>query len=220
MNISNITPIKNGMNKEEAAIAIQKFLQTEVLKPENELHVKDIIKNEIVQTNGIGRMFQLVTFVDGSQWVPAFDGIQRFIGALYLKKALEHHKLIDFCAVETKFILQCPEETITITIKRSQDEPLKNLLTINSKNFISLSRYVGDKKPELTFPCNKFNLRKLTGFRDFMANANLRIRDGDNKVTVIDTEYNSFSSDDLENISPQEIDDTTFIFLEEKVISY
>ena len=42
----------------------------------------------VARLYGIGIMFQLVTFVDSSQWVPAFDGIQRFIGALYLKKSL------------------------------------------------------------------------------------------------------------------------------------
>lgn len=206
ISIRDITPVKDGMNKEEAATAIQNFLQTEVLKAENELRIKDIIKQESVQTNGTGRIFQLITLADGTQWVPAFDGLQRFLGALYLKKAIEHHKIRDFCAVESKFILKDSREAITITVKNPQNSPLKNVFTINSNNFISLSRYVGDKKPDFGFPCDASNLRKLTGFSDFAANANLRIRDGDNKVTVIDTEYSSFSSDGIENIPPQEIE--------------
>jgi hypothetical protein len=204
------------MNKEEAGGAIQRFLQTEVLNQENELYMKDISKQEYVQTNGTGRMFQLITFVDGTQWVPAADGLQRFLGALYLKKAIEHHNISDFCAVETKFILKGCEETITIKVKQLQDKPLKNIFTINSNDFISLSRYVGDKKPDLSFSCDKVNLKKLTGFSDFTVNANLRIQDGNPKVIVIDTEYGSFSNDDPVNIPSQEIEldigGTTFTF--------
>jgi hypothetical protein len=220
-NVRDITPIKGDMSKEQAEIAIYKFLQTEVLKEENELHMEDIVKQEKVQANGNGRMFPLITLVDGTQWVPAFDGLQRFLGALYLKKALEHHLISDFSVVETKFFVKDGEEDIIIEIKKLQDEPLKDIYTINSKNFISLSRYIGDKKPDLDFPFDLSNLRKLTGFSDFSANANLRILGEEKKVTVIDTEYGSFSNDDLGSSQrvESEIGGTTFTFSMKSFIS-
>lgn len=205
INIGDITPVKDGMSREEAEMVIQNFLQTEVFKRENELHMKDIVKQESVQTNGTGRIFQLITFADGTQWVPCSnDGLQRFLGALYLKKAIEHHNINDFCAVETRFILKDQRENITIVIKNPQDAPLKNIFTLNSNNFISVSRYVGDKKPDIFYSCDKLNLKKLTGFSDFTANANLRIQDGNHKVTVIDTEYGSFSNDNTVDTPSQE----------------
>ncbi|MBN9343280.1 MAG: hypothetical protein BGO76_03455 [Caedibacter sp. 38-128] len=198
ISIRDITPIKNSMNKEEAEKAIHDFFQTEVLIEENELYSEDIARQEFVRSNAIGRSFELITMKDGTQWVPAFDGLQRFLGALYLKKAIEHHNINDFRVVETKFMMKNLEEDIVISVKKLLDEPLKNIYTINSNNFISLSRYVGDEKLTLDYNCNLINLRYLTGFMDFAGNANLRILKGDNKVTVIDTEYRSFSSDVLE----------------------
>jgi hypothetical protein len=81
---------------------------------------------------------------------------------------------------------------------------LKNIFTINSDNFISFSRYVGDHKPTsddlyglgLDFG-GKYSLTHTAGYADFGENANLRIEHGADKVTVIDTEYSSFKNNNV-----------------------
>lgn len=227
-NIGNITPVKNTMtSKEEAKKAIQLFFQQEVLKPENELKESDIAAVQNVSTNGTGRIFTLITMADETQWVQGFGGIERFLGALYLKKAIEFHGLgNEWKVAETKFVLKKPiEEGITVTVKSSQKSPLKNIFTVDSRDFIPLSRYAGEEKPgtqscshirNLSPKCGK--LTTSTGFSDMLAFANFRVQEGDEKITVIDTEYRSFCSDTI--VTPpsdeveKEIGNFTFTFSE------
>ena len=94
------------------------------------------------------RHFQVLILNDNSEWVFGSGGLERFLGYLYLKKAIDHHGLAKFRAAETKFLYQPKQEgKISLTVKSANGTPLKNVRTIDSKDFISLSRYVGDTKP-------------------------------------------------------------------------
>jgi hypothetical protein len=197
INIGSITPVKDGMSKEEARIAIQAFLKEEVFKPQNEIHKEDIKTVELQSKNTVGT-YKIMTLKDNTKWVIATSrgGLQRFLGALYLRKAIDHADLKNWRAVETKFIMKNPENDITVTVKRSQEEPLIDIFTIGSDDFITVSRYAGDQKPSSDFdPAKTINFTKHTCFRDLAANANLRIQEGDNTIIVIDTEYGSFYND-------------------------
>jgi len=225
MNIGDITPVKDGMSKEEAKEAILSFLKNEVFKPENEIKQGDIISDT---TKAFGartaEKSRIITLKDGTQWIAGDKGLQRFLGALYLKKAIEHHGLHQWRAVETKFILKNTGETITIQVKKSQDDPLKNIFTINSDKFISFSRYIGDDKVTNTDLekilgdlIERHAITHATGFFD-MGSAgeypNLRIQD--HKITLIDTEYSSFKN--ANKVQPPsektelELGGTTFTF--------
>jgi hypothetical protein len=221
MNISDITPVKNGMNIEEARDKIKDFLKNQVLTPENLISSQDIIdEGEIILNSG--RMLEVITLKDQTTWVKGAGCLQRFVGALYLKKAIQAHNLNQWQAVESKIRFsknEIPPE-ITVTAKPALETPLKNLLTINSRNLISYSQYVGDTKPVSNpFDANVVllplkTLQELTGYHDFAAYANFRVQEGNNKVTIIDTEYGSFSSDNLPPSQPTElaINGATFVF--------
>lgn len=196
MTILDITPIKEWMSRAEAETALKTFLKKDVFNEEN-LFQHSIIKEEYVRPTP-GKTFLLITCEDGSQWVPNVDGLQRFIGALYLNKAIKYYDLRKWRAVETKFILHRPEEPFTIVIKKSQDTPLQNIFTINSAYFTTFSRYAGDLIPDMdTLYTEVSPIRKFTGYKDFAGGANVRIIPGVDKITLIDTEYTSFTTDDI-----------------------
>ncbi len=193
--IRSITPIKNGMPPEQRREAIQSFLK-ESLKPEYELKTTEI-SGQSRQCGGVGRLFQTYTLNDRSEWVMGEGGLNRFLGHLYLKKAIEHYDLKTLCVVETRFAYKNPSNDITINIHPNGKNSLKNIPIIDSMDFYSLSRYVEDER--LTFENadtairNELSiLRKKIGFTDIEGYANLRRKDG--RVHIIDTEYGSFSN--------------------------
>jgi hypothetical protein len=188
--ISEITPIKDGMTKVDAEKATKLILK-EILVSENMLEVKDIVSNE-TKMCGV-RGFQLITLKDGSEWVVGDRGIERLIGAQYLKKNLA---VEGWDVVKTKFIYKPnSDNVIKVELMNANEKPLENLLTLCSSDFISLSKYVGDKKPT---PQNSKLIRKTkvvdeTGFNDMVLNANLREQENGD-IVIIDTEYCSFTS--------------------------
>ena len=191
MDIRAITPIKSGMNSEQQREAIESFLK-ESLKPEYEFKTAEIIGKQTRQC--IARSFQTYTLKDGSEWVMGQGGLNRFLGHLYLKKAIEHYDLKTVCVVETRFAYKSDGD-ILVSIKPNNEDPLKNLPLIDSMDFFSLSRYIGDER--LTRVDAKENeeleiLRTEIGFTDMTFYENLRRSDG--KIRIIDTEYGSFSN--------------------------
>ncbi|MEN8236358.1 MAG: hypothetical protein ABFQ95_02235 [Pseudomonadota bacterium] len=200
-----------------------------VFKPENEINERGIVSDTTKKFGTRGDAQRFITLKDNTKWVGSKDGLQRFLGALYLKKAINNHRpentsVSKFRAVETKFMIKGQPKNITIKIKKSKDNPLKNIFTINSDNFISFSRFVGDHKPTdadllrlgVDFS-GKYALTYTNGYSDFVQNTNLRIASKDNKVTVIDTEYSSFRNINNKVKAPSqktesEIGGSTFTF--------
>lgn len=198
MDIRAITPIKSGMNSEQRRGAIQSFLRESLTNKGMELKTADISSEQKRQCGGVGRLFDTYTFKDGSEWVMGAGGLNRFLGYLYLQKAIEHYGLKNVCVAETRFAYKKPSGAISISVKPIGDKPLENIPTIDSQDFFSLSRYVGDDRPALGEVNEELDiLHTKIGFTDFLLNSNLRKKDG--KIYVIDTEYGSFSST---NISP------------------
>ena len=140
--ISEITPIKDGMTKDQAKNATKHFLQ-DIVTSQNMLRVKDIATQDSKDC-GV-RSYTLITMNDGSKWVPGSEGIERLIGAHYLKKNLA---IEGWSVVETKCFLKNEQESkIVVKHKSAESKPLQNIITIQSADFISVSKYVGDKKP-------------------------------------------------------------------------
>jgi hypothetical protein len=224
-NLRSITPLRKDMNDEQQREAIQVFLQ-DSLKPESEIKEPELLERNKITRKVALRQFETYTLTDGSEWVQGGVGLDRFLGYLYLKKAMEAYGLKKVCVVETRYthIKQYDDMDsgdisinigdfgkISISIDRSgkiTEEPV-----INSKNFCSLSRYVGDKyltylalvndkdaKTELNI------LNKKIGFRDMscvqngssFTYSNLREKDG--MIYIIDTEY--FSFEDYSKLDP------------------
>ena len=214
--INAITPIKDGMSTIEAERAIKFFLK-EILRG-NLLRAEDVIQ-EATKTCGV-RTYTLITLKDNTQWVLGNNGLERLIGAAYLKNNLT---LDGWNVVETKCFLQDgTSEKIICTITEVESEPLKNILTIHSNDFISCSKYMGDKNPSAfvggkylsSIDGDKQTITSETGFHDFACNNNIR-QQKDGTMTLIDTEYFSFSSDDATPISTEtnvELGGAEFIF--------
>lgn len=196
-NIDQITPIKQTMTREEAERATHKFLCEEILTADKFITPLDIKEQKTSSATGATRLFPMVVLHDGSEWALACDGLQRLIGMVYLEKAIAAHNLKSWQVVETKFYMPNPNNPFTVTIKRASKEPLANLFTIDSPDFYTLSRYVGDEKPKYTFNQSEQNhiFTKLTGYIDLQHNTNLRVQQTNNKTIVIDTEYRSFTND-------------------------
>lgn len=190
IDISSITPIKSGMNSgPQRREAIQAFLK-DSLKPEYELQGDKMLEQH-VRKCGV-KECETYTLEDGSEWVQGSGGLNRFLGHLYLKKAIEHYNLETLRVVETRYVYINGDNSITVSINPSG--PLRNVPVIDSKDFLSFSRYIGDERPvaaekereELEI------LRTRIGFTDMAFYGNLRRYDG--KIYIIDTEYGSFSS--------------------------
>jgi hypothetical protein len=99
--------------------------------------------------------------------------------------------------VETHFAYRKLSGDISVTIQPAKYDNLKNIPVIDSIDFFSLSRYVGDVRPQaLEIELNEYEelktLQNKIGFTDMLAYANLRRKDG--KIIIIDTEYGSFSN--------------------------
>jgi hypothetical protein len=126
--------------------------------------------------------------------------LERLLGSIYLKKAISSHGLENIQAVETRFFVkQTADNNFYVDIKCPNEHPLENIFTIDSKGFITFSRYMGDTKPKTLWGQN---LNK-TGFHDFAFFANLRLVD-DTIITVIDTEYSSFKNDEVVSCPSEE----------------
>lgn len=203
--INKITPIQDGMSKIEAEQATKLFLR-ELLQG-NLLQLEDIVHTEVKSCGARG--YKLITLRDDSSWVVGAQGLERLIGAAYLKNNLSLDK---WDVSETKCFLKDElKENINFRVKKAEDKPLQNILTIHSDDFISCSKYVGDKKPahvpfgEPGFGAlvkAKSTVTLETGFNDFAYNANLREQD-DGTIILIDTEYRSFSNNGATPISPE-----------------
>jgi hypothetical protein len=180
------------MNSEQRKQVIQSFLK-ESLKPEHELKQAEISGSQFRQCGARG--FNTYVLKDGSEWVMGQGGLNRFLGHVYLKKAIEHYGLETLRVVETRYAYKNPNSDITINIHTNGQDKLKNIPVIDSKDFFSLSLYVGDNRPKEVG--DKENeeleiLRTKIGFTDMTFYANLRKYEG--KIYIIDTEYGSFSS--------------------------
>ena len=198
--IKEITPVRTGMTREEAEEAVKLFLQ-DVLTSENMLKQENITTSEFKVVAG-GRRYELITMEDGSRWVQGDKGLERFIGADYLEKNLD---VEGWGVVKTKFFFKDQEKsTFEVTLKSAESEQLKNLITLQSSDFISVSKYVGDKKPD--YGNSKLSgittLIEQTGFHDLAFNANLREQE-DGSIILIDTEYGSFKSDGVSPMSAE-----------------
>jgi hypothetical protein len=194
LDIRAITPIKSGMNSEQQNEAIRLFLE-ESLKPEYEIKRADIVS---MQTRSFGRRelereFKIFTLKDGSEWVLGEGGLDRFLGYLYLKKAIEHYKLKTLCPVETRFLKRTAENReISTSVIPFTKKGFNPIYLIDSQDFFSLSRYVGDEEvtSETEDEENELRtLRRKIGFTD-QNRENLRRKDG--MIYILDTASTSF----------------------------
>lgn len=108
-------------------------------------------------------------------------------------------------AVETKFCIEEDEvgKTVKVRIKPADESPLKGVLAIQSDDFTCYAKYAGDNKPG-KLPSAAGKVTEITGYNDFGGGANLR-EQGEGSIIVIDTEYRSFSTENVAHIS-HEID--------------
>ena len=204
--IAEITPIKDGMSKEEAREATQVFL-SELLRNHRQINLNDIYSEQGL--SAADRKFKLITTVDGSLWVEgASGGIQRFIGADYLSKQLNNLRIdqkANWYTPKAAFCLKEYKQSIKCTI--NFHEGMKALV-VESEDFVSYSQYVGKKG----FISTGESIDKLadnpegidiieeeTGWVAYDCFSNFRVvkeknDDGTNiiKQMLIDTEYNSF----------------------------
>jgi len=205
LDIRAITPIRNGMTSEPQQKAIEEFL-ADSLKPEFEINNTELSKEKMkIRKVGASGEFYIYTLENNSEWVCGKGGLERFLGYLYLKKAIEFYGLKKFRVVGTRFAYRTQNRdinhiSITETIKGIP--VMEGIPVIDSMNFYSFSHYVGDEY--LTYEdvyldkeiLGEFNtLRDKIGFKDVGCGsyyANLRKKDG--MIYIIDTEYNSFSS--------------------------
>jgi len=129
--------------------------------------------NKIVEIRNGGRFNQsiILKYKDDTEWVFLNNKQEeRFCGFLYLQKALEESNLNTIQAAENK-------------------------IAIHDRKIIYLSRWHGDKKPDVSetsgYSKELSTLEQDIGFTDMPGNANLRKKD--NIIYVFDTEKHSFS---------------------------
>jgi len=186
------------MDEEEAILAITAFFKTEVFNPKHEIKESEIKNREERDTGPGTRSFSVLTLEDGTEWVLGDRSIQRFLGYLYLKKSIEYHQLVKFRPAEVRYIYKPKiKDRISVRVKTINEGSLKGLRTINSSDFFSVSKYMGDTKPEeqdIPFG-EKFILVSEIGFVDIAYGANLR-KEGDH-IYILDTEYGSFKSEGI-----------------------
>ncbi len=189
--IEDLTPVKPEMTLPEATDAIRDFLKT-VLTSDNRISMEEIEDVSEVKMPS-GRLCTRITLADGTQWIQGTGGLERFLGALYLNKALDVHPVSRFRAVKTKFLFKPAHPgQVTVKIADTKSKPC-HIFTINSGDFICLSQYVGDVKPDVFGGVKVSELTLKTGFSDTAGFANFRVTQ-DNTITVIDTEYHSFDN--------------------------
>lgn len=192
MDIRAITPIKSGMDSEQIKHAVDAFLK-ESLKPEGELKQSQITGKQFRQCGVRG--FYTYTLEDASEWVMGLGGLNRFLGYVYLKKAIAHYNLQTLDVVETRYAFKNKDDGIYVSVNTEGCNRLKNIPLVDSHDFFSLSLYIGDVRPEELTPKEWEEIKILNtqiGFTDTAFNANLRRYQG--KIYVIDTEYASFSN--------------------------
>jgi len=204
LDIRSITPIKSDMNPEQWGKAIFSFLK-ESLKPESELKTAEISSKQSRQKQ-VGKPFEISTLNDGSEWIRGKEGgLNRFFGHLYLKKAIEHYDLKTLCVAETRFAyIGQPNSGFSIEIYPAGKDRLTDIPVVDSMDFCSYSRYVGDEGfNDLGSIAEGFNSAEITsqekeelkilytniGYTDLHI-GNLRKQNG--KIFIIDTEYGSF----------------------------
>ena len=222
--IQSITPIKKGLLPEQRREAIQSFL-LESLKPEYEFDITSIISH---QTRTCDRYsFTTCILNDGSEWVENPPGLDRFLGYLYLKKAIEHYddqKIL--YAIETRFAYKKPDGDITIRIEPYSNNFFKTLPVLNSYDFCTFSRYLPGKE-DVQFQARsliggkkeikaKWTLLSRIRFTDIQSEydntkyKNIK-RGAQGKICIYDTEYRSFSN--AADPYFDESGDQTFTFL-------
>lgn len=200
--INEITPIKDGMSKEEAEDAIKSFL-SEILSSDKLIKQEDILSIETTSDESGFRTFRVIKLKDDSTWVLGAGGIERIIGAHYLDKQLIELNS-QWKAVETRFaLLDETKKNMTIVIAKSNQVPLEGIPTIMSDDVVTFSKYVGSKKPDTSALSDegydrytkKTKITENTGYSDFTCSANLRLQDDGKTIIIIDTEYGSFTND-------------------------
>jgi hypothetical protein len=180
--IAQITPIKDGMSKEQAREAIQVFL-SEILDSHEQISQSNVC---VAETHYAPRLFQVLKMNDGSSWVQGTGGIQRLIGANYLTKQLQELGIDDWQVVETKYYISSSKQNINCSIKFDNK---MQVMVIDSEDFITFSKYVGDVKA--TSYGSMKQIKEASGYTDYTFFANLR-KSEQGPGTIIDTEYNSF----------------------------
>lgn len=224
-NTPQITPIVDGMSVEEAKAKIAEFL-TAALKG-RKFSDEELSQATCEECHSSWRTFNVFTFQDGTQWVNGDKGLERIIGAYYLKQQLSN----DIEVVDTKYMLNTASQGyITIKVKSATATPLKGIMTLESDDFISFSRYVGEKRPVTSLglkldvsgrdlSIDDVNIIRNTGFTDMNSAANLRYQE--DKLIIIDTEYNSFDggikSDPFSEVTQQLLGDIEFTYTLEEL---
>ena len=188
--IRDITPIKYGMNPDEAKLAAKDLL-CKTLNSSNRIKKEDVMSSDIKKCSSGPRKYNLVTLKDNSSWVEAAsDSTQRIIGANYLEEKLPTLTLnLSWKVPRTKYLLiNKDKKDFTFKIEKFDD-----LLVLKSSDIISFSEYVGDTKPNtnMLYAEDKDKIKKITGFNDWDLEANLREKD--DTIFIIDTEYRSFA---------------------------
>lgn len=191
--IRHITPFKENITLESLREETLKFI-SKILTPEKLIEHGDIV--EIFEEFCGIRLCKVFMLKDGSSWIQGSKGIERIIGSHYLSEQLEELSLDSWKAVETKYIRVNPNKK-DITFKYTQCSKLGDIPVIDSQDVITLSRYVGDNKPKFHIFSELFEqkliIMKMIEFTDMPQQANLReLEDG--SITIIDTEYGSFSN--------------------------
>lgn len=132
-----------SLELQEETVAL--FLK-EILTPENELKQSELSSSQSYSDGG--RFFNVYGFKDESLWVMGNLGIERFLGYVYLKKAIEHYNLKNLCVAETKFIFKKEKGDVKANVIPSTCTQLQNVIipVIHSSGVYSLSRYMGDDR--------------------------------------------------------------------------
>jgi len=240
--INMITPIKDGMTYDDAKSAILDYLNkyifvksTEiypplVLKCENRKDFKKIDRinesaeflkaftlKDCVHTQTFGtREMQYITLKDGSRWIRGAGGLARLVGAKYLERALIANNISNWDSVWTTFVrLNIDKDTITVKLTPSKNN---EALFIDSTDFTTFSLFINDYgKDHINEDAKKYSkddVEKITNYIDWGLGANTKI-DKDGNVIIIDTEYGSFSHDNIDKLSDktkEELGDKTFEF--------
>lgn len=150
--------------------------------------------NQIIGMRQGGRFNQstILKYEDGSEWIFLNNKQkERFCGFLFLQKALKDSNIDNIL-------------------------PAENKMAIYDRKIIYLSKYCGEKKPDIFERMNEIRALNNIGFTDTPGGANLR--EENDKIYVFDTEKGSFAKQVHENIeSFDNIHDTIRSSLEERL---
>uniref|UniRef100_A0A6C0CAA1 Uncharacterized protein n=1 Tax=viral metagenome TaxID=1070528 RepID=A0A6C0CAA1_9ZZZZ len=240
--INMITPIKDGMSYNEAKSAILDYLNKYVFikgkeiypfmhlrcgnrknnkdidpEKEPEQYINAFTLKDCVHTRTYGtREMQYITLKDETEWIRGAGGIGRLIGANYLQRVLSENKISYWDGVRTAFVrLNIDKDTIKFTLSPSRNN---ETLLVDSKDFTTFSLFVQNfGMGHMNDDAKKYSIndiQKITGYTDWGDGANVKVdRYGD--AYIIDTEYGSFSYDNIDKLSDKtknELIDKTFEF--------